>query len=79
MLCREICHHKEAYVRRAVLYAASCILVALHPSYVSASLIEGKHEISEGLEWIRKWAVHVAESDTDRECYTVSKSRDCLH
>lgn len=79
MLCREICHHKEAYVRRAVLYAASCILVALHPSYVSASLIEGKHEITEGLEWIRKWAVHVAESDTDRECYTVSKSRDCLH
>lgn len=72
-LCREICHHKEAYVRRAVLFAASCILVALHPSYVASSLADGNLEVSEGLEWVRTWALHVAESDTDRECYTVSK------
>ena len=72
--CREVCHHKEAYVRRAVLFAASCILVALHPAYVSSALLEGNVEISTGLEWIRTWALEVAESDTDRECYMVSKA-----
>lgn len=71
--CREICYHKEAYVRRAVLFAASCILASLHPSYVASALTEGNLEISKGLEWVRTWALHVAESDTDRECYTVSK------
>lgn len=70
---REVCHHKEAYVRRAVLFAASCVLVALHPSYIVSSLVEGNLEISEGLEWIRLWALQVADSDTDRECYTVSE------
>lgn len=73
ILHRAICHHKEAYVRRAVLFAASCILVSLHPSSVASSLVEGNLEISKGLEWIRSWALHVAESDTDRECYTVRK------
>ncbi|CAL5358120.1 unnamed protein product [Camellia sinensis] len=68
---REICHHAEAYVRRSVLFAASCILVALHPSYVASSFIEGSPEISKGLEWVRTWALCVAESDTDRECYTL--------
>lgn len=71
--CRDICHHKEAYVRRAVLFTASCILVSLHPSSIASSLAEGSVEISRGLEWVRSWALHVAESDTDRECYTVSE------
>lgn len=62
----------EAYVRRSVLFAASCILAALHPSYVASSLIEGNQETSNGLEWIRTWALRVAESDTDTECSMVS-------
>lgn len=76
---REVCHHKEAYVRRAVLFAASCILVALHPSYVASSLADGNLEVSEGLEWVRTWALHVAESDTDRECYTMGMKCLQLH
>jgi len=70
--CREICHHKEAYVRRAVLFAASCTLTALRPSFIASSLLEGNLEVSRGLEWIRTWALEVAESDPDRECYSVS-------
>lgn len=70
---REICHHKEVYVRRAVLFAASCVLLALHPSYVASSLVEGNLELSKGLEWVRTWALHVADSDTDKDCYTVSE------
>ncbi|XP_020277271.1 telomere length regulation protein TEL2 homolog [Asparagus officinalis] len=65
---RDVSHHAEAYVRRSVLFAASCILVALHPSYVASALIEGNQEISNGLEWIRKWVLHVTESDPDTEC-----------
>lgn len=69
---RAVSHHAEAYVRRSVLFAASCILVALHPSYVASALIEGNQEISVGLEWIRTWALHVAEADPDTECSSVS-------
>ncbi|XP_039017198.1 telomere length regulation protein TEL2 homolog [Hibiscus syriacus] len=76
---REVSHHKEAYVRRAVLFAASCVLVALHPSSIASSLVEGNIEISEGLEWIRTWALHVADSDTDRDCYTMAVSCLRLH
>ncbi|KAG6746123.1 hypothetical protein POTOM_050637 [Populus tomentosa] len=75
-LCREICHHKEAYVRRAVLFAASSVLVSLNPSFVASTLTEGNLEVSKGLEWVRTWALDVAESDTDRECYTMAVS--CL-
>ncbi|XP_057970395.1 uncharacterized protein LOC131159474 isoform X2 [Malania oleifera] len=75
----EICQHKEAYVRRSVLFAASCILVALHPSYLASALIEGNPEISRGLEWVRTWALHVVESDTDRECYTMAMKCLQLH
>ena len=71
--CREVCHHKEAYVRRAVLFAAACILVALHPTFIASALLEGNVQISDGLEWIRTLALDVSESDTDRECYMVSK------
>lgn len=64
----------EPYVRRSVLFAASCVLLALHPSYVASAVVEGNAEISKGLEWVRTWALQVAETDTDRECYTVQNN-----
>nr|XP_027190289.1 telomere length regulation protein TEL2 homolog isoform X2 [Cicer arietinum] len=76
---REVCHHQEAYVRRAVLFAAACILIALHPAYVSSALLEGNAEISIGLEWIRTWALEVADSDTDKECYMMAMTCLQLH
>ncbi|KAL5543994.1 hypothetical protein UlMin_007778 [Ulmus minor] len=76
---REVCHHKEAYVRRAVLFAASCILASLHPSYVASSIVEENLGLSIGLEWVRTWALHVAESDTDRDCYTMAMTCLQLH
>ncbi|KAK6920581.1 Telomere length regulation protein, conserved domain [Dillenia turbinata] len=76
---RDVCHHKEAYVRRSVLFAASCVLVALHPSFVLTALVEGNSEITRGLEWIRTWTAHVAESDTDRECYMMAMTCLQLH
>ncbi|XP_011072972.1 telomere length regulation protein TEL2 homolog isoform X1 [Sesamum indicum] len=76
---REISHHAEAYVRRSVLFAASCVLLALHPSYVATAVVEGNIEISEGLEWVRIWALQVAESDTDRECQTLAMACLQLH
>ncbi|KAJ0048574.1 hypothetical protein Pint_15630 [Pistacia integerrima] len=76
---REVCHHKEAYVRRAVLFAASCVLVALHPSFVASALLEGNADLSSGLEWIRSWALDVVDSDTDRDCYTLAMSCLQLH
>ncbi|KAH9720685.1 Telomere reg-2 domain-containing protein [Citrus sinensis] len=76
---RDICHHKEAYVRRAVLFAASCVLVAVHPSFVSSALVEGNDELCNGLEWVRSWALHVADSDTDKECYMLAMSCLQLH
>ncbi|KAK1359625.1 telomere length regulation protein TEL2-like [Heracleum sosnowskyi] len=76
---RTLCHHVESYVRRSVLFAASCILVALHPSYVASALAEGNSDVSKGLERIRTWALHVAESDTDRECYTMAMACLQLH
>lgn len=72
-ICRELCHHKEAYVRRSVLFAAACIVIAVHPTYIASALVEGNVDISAGLEWIRMFALEVAESDTDRECYMVTK------
>ncbi|KAL0355178.1 UNVERIFIED_CONTAM: hypothetical protein Sradi_3964700 [Sesamum radiatum] len=76
---REISHHAEAYVRRSVLFAASCVLSALHPSYVATAVVEGNIEISEGLDWVRIWALQVAESDTDRECQTLAMACLQLH
>lgn len=69
---RDVSRHAEAYVRRSALFAASCILISLHPSYVASSLIEGNQNISTGLEWIRTWALQVAEADPDTECTSVS-------
>ncbi|KAL7139542.1 hypothetical protein ABFS83_09G059400 [Erythranthe nasuta] len=76
---REIFQHAEAYVRRSVLFAASCVLMALHPSYVASAVVEGNIGISEGLEWIRTWALLVAESDTDSECSTLAMACLQLH
>ncbi|CAN4117730.1 unnamed protein product [Withania somnifera] len=76
---REISQHVEAYVRRSVLFTASCILISLHPSSVAAALVEGNSDISEGLEWVRSWALHIADSDTDRESYTLAMTCLQLH
>lgn len=71
LICREVSYHSEAYVRRSVLYAVSCVLVALHPSCVASALIEGNQEVSSGLEWARVWALQITESDSDSECFSV--------
>ncbi|TVU29397.1 hypothetical protein EJB05_20961 [Eragrostis curvula] len=76
---RDVSQHAEAYVRRSVLFAASCILISLHPSYVASSLIEGNREISIGLEWIRTWALQVAEADPDTECSSMAMTCLRLH
>ncbi|XP_068642099.1 uncharacterized protein [Aristolochia californica] len=76
---RAVSHHVEAYVRKSVLFAASCILVALHPSSVASSLLEGNHDISRGLEWIRTWALQVTESDPDSECSMMAMKCLQLH
>ncbi|KAL6634056.1 hypothetical protein ACP70R_026727 [Stipagrostis hirtigluma subsp. patula] len=76
---RDISQHAEAYVRRSVLFAASCILISLHPSYVASSLIEGNQDISTGLEWIRTWALQVAEADPDTECTSMAMTCLRLH
>ncbi|EOA23443.1 hypothetical protein CARUB_v10016628mg [Capsella rubella] len=76
---REVCTHPEAYVRRAVLFAASSVLVALHPSYIVATLVEGNLDLSRALEWIRTWALQIADSDIDRDCYTMALSCLQLH
>ncbi|VFQ62091.1 unnamed protein product [Cuscuta campestris] len=75
----KVSFHKEAYVRRSVLFAASCILVSLHPSFIKSALLEGSVDIVNGLEWVRTWALSVADSDTDRECYTLALSCIQLH
>ncbi|KAL3529451.1 hypothetical protein ACH5RR_008773 [Cinchona calisaya] len=76
---REISHHTEPYVRRSVLFAASCVLVALHPTHVASALVAGNTEIPKGLEWIRTWAHHIIDSDTDRECYMLAVTCLQLH
>ncbi|KAI3820688.1 hypothetical protein L1987_08236 [Smallanthus sonchifolius] len=76
---REISHHAEAYVRKSVLFAASCTLLALNPTYVASALVEGSSELSRGLEWVRTWALSVAESDIDKECYTMAMGCLQLH
>ncbi|CAG7871197.1 unnamed protein product [Brassica rapa] len=76
---REVCNHPEAYVRRAVLFAASSVLIALHPSYIVSALAEGNFELARALEWIRTWALQVADSDIDRDCYSMALSCLQLH
>lgn len=79
LMSREISHHAETYVRRSVLFTASCILAALHPSYIASALVEGNHDICRGIEWIRTWALHVTESDSDNECSTMAMTCLQLH
>lgn len=76
---REISNHPEAYVRRSALFAASRILVALHPSFIATALSGGDHDISRQLEWIRNWALHVAEVDSDYECSMMATACVQLH
>jgi len=76
---RDVSQHAEAYVRRSVLFAASCILISLHPSYVASSLIEGNQDISTSLEWIRTFALQVAEADPDTECTSMAMTCLRLH
>jgi len=76
---REISNHPEAYVRRSALFAASRILIALHPSFIATALSGGDHEISRQLEWIRNWALHVAEVDSDYECSVMATACVQLH
>lgn len=74
---KKISNHPEAYVRRATLYAASRIMVSLHPSHVATALNVGDFEIAGGLDWIRAWALQVAENDSDAECCSMAMA--CLH
>ena len=65
---RKISCHPEIYVKRAILYAASRIMISLHPSHVTHS---GNTEILGGLDWIRSWALKVIDEDSDTECSSV--------
>ncbi|KAK1289744.1 putative protein phosphatase 2C 19 [Acorus calamus] len=76
---RGISQHPEAFVRRSVLFACSCILASLHPSHVASSLIEGNHDITRGLDWIRTWALQVADSEADTECSAMAMTCLQLH
>ncbi|XP_059066178.1 uncharacterized protein LOC131857531 [Cryptomeria japonica] len=76
---REISNHPEAYVRISALFAASRILISLHPSFIAASLSGGDAQIAKGLEWIRNWALRVAEVDSDFECSAMATACVELH
>ncbi|KAG0456568.1 hypothetical protein HPP92_024356 [Vanilla planifolia] len=62
-----------------MLGVSSSILVSLHPSFVASALIEGNQEISNGLEWIRTWALHITESDPETDCSTMAMGCLQLH
>ncbi|KAL9673225.1 hypothetical protein QQ045_029479 [Rhodiola kirilowii] len=79
LMTREVCHNAEAYVRKNVLFACSCILIALHPSHVASALAEGNLELSRGLDWIRSYAIQAVESDIDKECYAIAMACLQLH
>ncbi|KAI5083844.1 hypothetical protein GOP47_0000013 [Adiantum capillus-veneris] len=74
---KHISGHPEVYVRRATLYAVSRVMISLHPSHVKNAISGGDVEIGTGLEWIRRWAIEVAENDTDQECSSMAMA--CLH
>jgi hypothetical protein len=85
-MIRSSCFTTSWSIRRSVLFAAFCILIVLHPLYVSSALIEGNRDISTGLELIHIWALHVAEADPDTEwisaswpvCNSVPRSSDIM-
>lgn len=73
-LYREISSHSEVFVRRTALFAASRVLVALHPSDVVASLTGGVSSLGSNLEWVREWALDMAMNDVDADCSMVRKN-----
>ncbi|KAL2643512.1 hypothetical protein R1flu_011099 [Riccia fluitans] len=76
---RQISFHKEPFVRRAALYAASCVMGALNPTDVVSSLTGGVGNMTNNLEWIREWALDVANNDSDKECSVVAMACLQLH
>lgn len=74
---KPISSHPEAYVRRAILYAISRIVMSLHPSHVMSAINGGDDEIAAGLDWTHTWALKIAEDDTDHECSSMAMA--CLH
>lgn len=46
-------------------------MMSLHPSHVMSAINGGDEEIVFGLDWIRTWALKIAEDDTDHECSSV--------
>ncbi|KAG6554338.1 hypothetical protein Mapa_004254 [Marchantia paleacea] len=76
---REISTHKEPFVRRAALFAAACVMGALNPSDVVASLTGGVASMANNLEWVREWALNIANKDSDKECSMVAMACVYLH
>ena len=72
LICRAVANHPEAYVRRAALFAASRVIVALHPSQVVTAFTGTDSNIASGLEWVREWALGIANNDPDSDCARVS-------
>ncbi|XP_024364658.1 uncharacterized protein [Physcomitrium patens] len=68
---RAVANHREAYVRRAALYAASRVIVALHPSQVVDAIVGTDSSIASGLGWVREWALGIANNETDSDCATL--------
>ena len=65
MICRPVANHPEAYIRRAALYVASQVIVALHPSQVVTAITGTDSSIALGLEWVCEWALGIANNDPD--------------
>ncbi|KAL3696884.1 hypothetical protein R1sor_010960 [Riccia sorocarpa] len=76
---RQISLHNEPFVRRAALYGASCVMGALHPTDVVSSLFGGVGNMANNLEWVREWALDVANNDSDQECSMVAMACLQLH
>eukprot|EP00249_Psilotum_nudum_P015616 c25430_g1_i1 orf=372-3560(-) len=76
---RQISGHREAYVRRSALFAASRIILALHPSYVARALSGEDFEIAKGLDWIREWTLRIANDDSDSDCSMMATACLQLH
>ncbi|KAJ7516652.1 hypothetical protein O6H91_22G066200 [Diphasiastrum complanatum] len=74
-----IANHLESYVRRSALYAATRVIISLHPSAVVNALKGGDAVLVSGLEWIREWALHIADHDTDTECSMMAMACVQLH
>ena len=58
-------------MRQAALGAACEVMLALPPAYVGAALGGGDAAVASGLEYIREWALLVADGDSDEDCRRV--------